>query len=115
MPGHTEREEAGVRRALAAAALAELDRLVESATVGRGAAEQVRRGLSTRYERAAAEAGDDPGGGAPDDDVRALRRALTAAETAELHRLYENGEVAGATMRRLQHALDLERASLGET
>ncbi|WP_329457005.1 Na+/H+ antiporter [Streptomyces sp. NBC_01497] len=117
-PGHTAREEARIRRTLTAAALAELDQMVEVDAAPRAAADQVRSGLRARYERAAAAADDAAGGSgardAHEDDVRALRRALTAAETAELHRMYEDGRVGGATMRRIQHTLDLERASLDE-
>ena len=43
---------------------------------------------------------------------RELRRALNAAENAELARLYDDGTISQPTRQRLQHGLDLEAARL---
>lgn len=131
-PEDTAREEAVIRQILTGAALRELERITDLEAVPRVVADQLRRRLLLQYEQAADEAGvplgpDDPhlsaephqqpSAGSRGDtlaDFRDLRRALVAAETAELHRLYEENRVSGTTMRGLQRALDLEQASLGD-
>jgi hypothetical protein len=45
---------------------------------------------------------------------RDLRRALNAAEHAELARLYDDGTISQPTRLRLQRGLDLEAARLGD-
>jgi hypothetical protein len=45
---------------------------------------------------------------------RELRRALNAAEHAELARLYDDGTIAAATQQRLQRGLDLEATRLSD-
>ncbi|WP_030898976.1 Na+/H+ antiporter [Streptomyces sp. NRRL F-5126] len=112
-PEHTVREEAWVRGALAGRALAELDRLAELGAAPPTAVDQARRRLDAAHGHGAGDA-DGPREETLHEDDRDLRRVLIRAETSELHRLYESSEISGATMRRLQRALDLEQASLGE-
>ena len=45
---------------------------------------------------------------------RDLRRALNAAENAELTRLYDDGTISQPTRQRLQRGLDLEPARPGD-
>jgi hypothetical protein len=45
---------------------------------------------------------------------RELRRALNAAENAELACLYDNGTISQAIRQRLQRGLDLQAARLSD-
>ena len=45
---------------------------------------------------------------------RELRRALNAAEHAELARLYDNGTISQPTRQHLQRSLDLEATRLSD-
>ncbi|SHL57013.1 hypothetical protein MOV08_20605 [Streptomyces yunnanensis] len=49
-----------------------------------------------------------------DDAYREIRRSLIAVETAEFQQLYEANKISNSTRRRLQRALDLEEAGLGD-
>jgi hypothetical protein len=46
---------------------------------------------------------------------RELRRALNAAEHAELARLYDDGTIGAGTRQQLQRGLDLEAARLSDS
>ncbi|WP_037577673.1 Na+/H+ antiporter [Phaeacidiphilus oryzae] len=115
-PEATAREQADAEKLLAAAGLAELEQLAELDAAPDVVVDQLRRGLTARIEDAAA--------GSPDTESdrsdsllsahRELRRALIAAETAELRRLYASHRITDATRRRLQRTLDLEEAGLGD-
>ena len=70
--------------------------------------------LQARIERTRARIhGDQPPepGGLTDRD---LRRALNAAEHAELARLYDDGTISQPTRLRLQRGLDLEATRLSD-
>ena len=78
------------------------------------AIDRARAGLQARIGRTRARIdGDQPPepGGLTDRD---LRRALNAAEHAELARLYDDGTISQPTRLRLQHSLDLEAARLSD-
>ena len=113
-PGHTAREEAGARRALARAGLAHLDRIEDLEAVPETVLDRMRRILNSRLDQAE-EQTDSPGpdGGQLLTAYRGLRRDVIAVQTAELRRLYDGHQVSDATRRQLQRDLDLEDAGLG--
>jgi monovalent cation/hydrogen antiporter len=107
-------EETVARLRLAEAALARLDELADDDCATDDAIDRARAGLQARIERTRARIdGDQPPepGGLTDRD---LRRALNAAEHAELAHLYDDGTISQPTRLRLQHGLDLEAARLSD-
>ncbi|AZQ74724.1 Na+/H+ antiporter [Streptomyces luteoverticillatus] len=110
-PEHTAHEEARCRAALAEAGLACLAELESVEAASATVIDQLRRGLLARLDQADA---DHDGDSVSAADYRELRRAVIAAESAELRRLYEGNRVSDMTRRRVQRALDLEEAGLGE-
>jgi len=112
-------EETVARLRLAEAALARLDELADDANAADyratdDAIDRARAGLQARIGRTRARIdGDQPPepGGLTDRD---LRRALNAAEHAELARLYDDGTISQPTRQRLQRGLDLEAARLSD-
>jgi monovalent cation/hydrogen antiporter len=107
-------EETVARLRLAEAALARLDELADDYCAADDAIDRARASLQARIERTRARIdGDQPPepGGLSDRD---LRRALNAAEHAELARLYDDGTISQPIRLRLQHSLDLEAARLGD-
>jgi len=112
-------EETVARLRLAEAALARLDELADDASAADyratdDAIDRARAGLQARIGRARARIDGDQ---APEPYVlsdRDLRRALNAAEHAELTRLYDDGTISQPTRLRLQHGLDLEAARLSD-
>jgi CPA1 family monovalent cation:H+ antiporter len=115
-PEATAREEATAQVRLAQAGLAQLDQLAELDAAPMVVVDQLRRGLQARIEHANARI--DTEAEATADSLiathRELRRALIAAESAELLRLYQENRISDATRRRMQRALDLEDAGLRE-
>lgn len=113
-PEHTAREETRARAALARAGLSHLEELADLEAAPAVVIDQIRRSLRTRLDAS----GDHPETGTPPEGTaaayRALRQAVIAAETAELQRLYADNEISDVTRRRLQRALDLEDAGLGD-
>jgi CPA1 family monovalent cation:H+ antiporter len=109
------RHEAAVARLrLAEAALARLDELAESDCAADDAIDRARVGLRARIGRTRARI-DGNQAAEPDGLTnRDLRRALNAAEHAELARLYDDGTISQPTRQRLQRGLDLEAARLGD-
>jgi monovalent cation/hydrogen antiporter len=114
-----EEEEAAARLRLAEAALARLEELADEAGTGGYRADddaigRTRASLRARVGRARARAegtaAAEPGGLTD----RELRRALNAAEHAELARLYDDGTITAATRQHLQRSLDLEAARLND-
>jgi CPA1 family monovalent cation:H+ antiporter len=113
-PGDARQEEAVARLHLAEAALARLDELTGDASAADDAIDRARTALQARIGRARARV-DDSQPAEPDGLTdRELRRALNAAEQAELSRLYDDGTIAAATRQRLQRSLDLEAARLSD-
>jgi CPA1 family monovalent cation:H+ antiporter len=113
-PGGTQHEETVARLRLAEAALARLDELADGDRVADDAIDRARAGLQARIGRSRVRI---DGTGAPEPDGmsdRELRRALNAAENAELASLYDNGTITQATRQRLQRGLDLEAARLSD-
>jgi len=113
-PGDALQEEAAARLRLAQAALARLDELAEEGAAADEAIDRARAGLQARIGRARARVGD---GQAPEPGRltdRELRRALNAAEHAELARLYDEAAISAATRQSLQRGLDLEATRLGD-
>ncbi|AEW97912.1 MULTISPECIES: Na+/H+ antiporter [Streptomycetaceae] len=113
-PEHTAREEARARAAIARAGLDHLDELAGLEAAPAAAIDQVRRALQARLDE---DPEQEPATGAPAETIaayHALRRSVIAKETAELHRLYAGNEISDTTRRRLQRALDLEEAGLGD-
>jgi len=107
-------EEAVARLRLAEAALARLDELADDDRAADNTIDRARASLQARIERTRARIdGDQPPepGGLTDRD---LRRALNAAEHAELARLYDDGTISQPTRLRLQRGLDLEATRLGD-
>jgi CPA1 family monovalent cation:H+ antiporter len=139
-PGDARQEEATARLRLAQAALARLDELAEEATavgdtstgdtsaadasaadasVADDAIDRARATLQARIDRARARVDDSRAGDrqAPEPGRltdRELRRALNAAEHAELARLYDEAAISQATRQSLQRSLDLEATRLGD-
>jgi monovalent cation/hydrogen antiporter len=138
-PGDARQEEATARLRLAQAALARLDELAEEAIAagaspdgaspegaspdGASAADdaidRARATLEARIRRAQARVDDSRAGDrlAPEPGRltdRELRRALNAAEHAELARLYDEAAISQATRQSLQRSLDLEATRLSD-
>jgi monovalent cation/hydrogen antiporter len=113
-PGGTRHEETVARLRLAEAALARLDELAEGDCAADDAIDRARAGLQARIGRTRARIDGDQ---APEPDGltdRELRRALNAAEHAELARLYDDGTISQPTRQQLQRSLDLEAARLSD-
>jgi monovalent cation/hydrogen antiporter len=117
----TRHEETVARLRLAEAGLARLEELADTESAPDVVIDRLRRNLQARIGRTRARLGEGgghdaaAGGGAgagPDD--AGLRRDLIAVENAELNRLYESETISEATRRRLQRALDIEAAWLGD-
>jgi selenocysteine lyase/cysteine desulfurase len=107
-------EETVARLRLAEAALARLDELADDDCAADDAIDRARASLQARIGRARARIdGDQPPepGGLTDRD---LRRALNAAEHAELARLYDDGTISQPTRLQLQRGLDLEATRLSD-
>jgi len=113
-PGGTRHEETVARLRLAEAALARLDELADGGCAADDTIDRARAGLQARIGRTRARIDGDQ---APEPDGltdRELRRALNAAEHAELARLYDDGTITQATRQQLQRSLDLEAARLSD-
>jgi CPA1 family monovalent cation:H+ antiporter len=118
-PGDTRHEETVARLRLAEAALARLDELADGASADDASAaddaiDRARASLQARIGRTRARVDGDQAaepGGLTDRD---LRRALNAAEHAELARLYDDGTISQPTRQKLQRGLDLEAARLSD-
>jgi CPA1 family monovalent cation:H+ antiporter len=116
-PGDARHEDTIARLRLAEAALARLDELAAGNRAADDAIDRARAGLQARIGRTRARIDSDPEprvpepGGLTDRD---LRRALNAAEHAELARLYDNGTISQPTRQQLQRSLDLEATRLGD-
>jgi CPA1 family monovalent cation:H+ antiporter len=136
-PGDARQEEATARLRLAQAALARLDELATAAgdtssadasaadasagdaSAADDAIDRARATLEARIDRARARVDDSRTGDrqAPEPGRltdRELRRALNAAEHAELARLYDEAAISQATRQSLQRSLDLEATRLGD-
>ena len=93
----------------------ELDELAAGNRAADDAIDRAGR-LQARIGRTRARIGKNPETRAPEQDGltdRELRRALNAAEHAELARLYDNGTISQPTRQHLQRSVDLEAARLG--
>jgi CPA1 family monovalent cation:H+ antiporter len=107
-------EETVARLRLAEAALARLDELADDDCAADDAIDRARTGLQARIGRSRARI-DGTEAAEPDSMTdRDLRRALNAAENAELARLYDDGTISQPTRLRLQHGLDLEATRLSD-
>jgi monovalent cation/hydrogen antiporter len=117
-PGDAGAEEAAAGLRLAEAALARLEELADEASAAGDrdddAIGRARAGLRARIRRARVLAEDDQTAEPDGLTDRELRRALNAAEHAELGRLYDDGTITAATRQRLQRSLDLEAARLSD-
>ena len=111
-PEGARHEETVARLRLAEAALARLDELADGHCEADDAIDRARAGLQARIGRTRSRI---DGTQIPEPDGltdRELRRALNAAEHAELARLYDDGTIRAATRQQLQRSLDLEAARL---
>jgi NhaP-type Na+/H+ or K+/H+ antiporter len=107
-------EETVARLRLAEAALARLDELADDDCAADDAIDRARTGLQARIGRSRARI-DGTEAAEPDSMTdRDLRRALNAAENAELARLYDDGTISQPTRLRLQRGLDLEATRLSD-
>jgi CPA1 family monovalent cation:H+ antiporter len=113
-PGDARQEESVARLRLAEAALARLDELAGDGEAAGDALDRARTTLEARIGRARARAEDSQAAEPDGLTDRELRRALNAAEHAELARLYDDGTIAAATQQRLQRGLDLEATRLSD-
>jgi CPA1 family monovalent cation:H+ antiporter len=113
-PGDADEEDAAARLRLAEAALARLEELADEGRADDEAVGRTRASLRARVVRARARA-EGSGTAEPGELTdRELRRALNAAEHAELARLYDDGTITSATRQRLQRSLDLEATRLSD-
>ncbi|MBO2453966.1 Na+/H+ antiporter [Actinomadura barringtoniae] len=109
----TQREYALARLRTAQAALARLEELEDVEAASQVVLERLRVGLQDRIERGELRVnGDAHKVDSVLADYRRLRRDLIAAETDELQRLHESGEISESTQRDVQRLLDLEDTSL---
>jgi CPA1 family monovalent cation:H+ antiporter len=113
-PADERQEEAVARLRLAEAALGRLDELAVDGSASDEAIDQARTTLQARIGRARARVDDNQTAGPDGLTDRELRRALNAAEHAELARLYDDGTIAAAIRQRLQRSLDLEATRLSD-
>ncbi|MEU9121109.1 Na+/H+ antiporter [Streptomyces sp. NPDC048506] len=120
-PEHTAREEARARAGLAQAGLDCLDELEAVEAAPTALLDQLRRGLLARLDQADADQADAdqaddtaPSSWPSAAAYRELRRAVIAAESVKLQRLYADNHISDLTRRRLQRSLDLEEAGLHE-
>jgi len=116
-PGDARHEETMARLRLAEAALAQLDELAAGHRAADDAVDRARAGLQARIGRTRARIEKNPEPRVPEPDGltdKELRRALNAAEHAELARLYDDGTISQATRQHLQRSLDLEAARLSD-
>ncbi len=112
-PDSSRHEEIVARLRLAEAALARLDELADDCADDE-TTDRARVSLQARIVRIRARIEEDQTpepGGLTDRD---LRRALNAAEHAELARLYDAGTISQPTRQRLQRGLDLDAARLSD-
>jgi monovalent cation/hydrogen antiporter len=107
-------EETVTRLRLAEAALARLDELADGDCAADDAIDRARAGLQARIGRTRARIDGTEAAEPNGLTDRELRRALNAAEHAELARLYDDGTISQPTRLRLQRGLDLEAARLGD-
>lgn len=110
----TEEEEARARLKLAEAAIARLDELAARDGIPDAVIDQLRRTMGSRAEHARAALGESEQPAESAVPPREIRRDVIAAQVTELSRLYAEGTISAATQRRLQRALDLELARLGD-
>jgi CPA1 family monovalent cation:H+ antiporter len=123
-PARAQREEAIARHAVALAARARLEELLELEATPPAVAHRLLTALDQRVERSRGQLRRSDAGTAgtePDADsastgqvYRQLRRDLLAVETAELTRLHDAGEISEDVRRRVQRAVDLEEAGLAD-
>jgi CPA1 family monovalent cation:H+ antiporter len=113
-PGDAHGEEAAARLRLAEAALARLEELADEGRADDEAIGRTRASLRARIGRARTRVEGNQAAEPGSLTDRELRRALNAAEHAELARLYDEGAVTAATRQRLQRSLDLEAARLSD-
>lgn len=109
------REYALARLRTAQAGLVRLQELEDVEAAPQVVLERLRTVLLDRVERAELRLDGDGEVDAVSADHRRLRRDLVAAETAELRRLYESGQIGEAAHRDVQRLLDLEDTSLNRS
>ncbi|MCP2335859.1 Na+/H+ antiporter [Actinomadura rupiterrae] len=109
---HGRREFALARLRLAQAARARLEELADLEAAPQVVIERLRVGVQDRIERGELRLDGDAEIDGVLADYRRLRRDLIAAETAELHRLHDSGEIGEGTVREVQRLLDLEDSAL---
>jgi CPA1 family monovalent cation:H+ antiporter len=119
-PARAAREEAFARHAVAVAARARLQELLDLEAAPPAVSERLLRALDARVTRTQQAAEAEPTLAPPASKAeasavyRALRRDLLAAETAELVRLRDAGLISEDVRRRVQRAVDLEEAALAD-
>jgi Na+/H+ antiporter len=115
-PGGLDRDETRARNAVARAALARLDELVDLEAASEVVAARLRTELQLQVERTegALEGADAvPNGTHEEATYRAIRRDLLAVEAAELLRLRAQGLISERARRRVQRSLDIRETGLG--
>ncbi len=113
-PRDIDREHTTARTRLAEAGLAYLDDLADQQATPEFVLDQLRRSWQARLDRVLASEAEQATGAPAGAGYRDVRRALLAVEGEELNRMFESGAITDATRRRIQRALDLENAGLGE-
>ena len=108
-PGH---EEAAARLRLAEAGLTRLEELADRHAAPDDVIDRARARLRSRLGHARARTAGTGGTKSGGLTEQQLRRNLSAAENAELARLFDGGLISDATRRRLQRSLDLEATRL---
>jgi monovalent cation/hydrogen antiporter len=109
----TQHEEAAAQLRLAEAGIGRLDELAVSEQLPDVEIDRMRSALNVRIEHARARLHQDRGAAEDAGSGRDIHRDVIAAQNAELASLYAAGAISAATRQRLQHALDLELARLG--
>jgi CPA1 family monovalent cation:H+ antiporter len=104
--GDQDAQLARVRLHLADTALDYVESRLDAEAVPAAVAERVRRSLQTRAELVRQASAAD----GLDQEYRALRRAVVAAQRAELRRLHDSGQADETVRRRIERQLDLEDA-----
>jgi CPA1 family monovalent cation:H+ antiporter len=109
-----QQEYALARLRTAQAALARLEQLQDVDAVPQVIVERLRVGLMDRIEVGELRLDGQDDSGSIAATFRTVRRDLIAAESAELTRLHDKGEISEGTRRNVQRMLDLQETALNE-
>jgi CPA1 family monovalent cation:H+ antiporter len=113
-PADVAHEDSVARLHLARAGISHLEQLADLEAAPLIVLDQLRRRLQARIDRIDADRVETADPGHRGVAYRALRRNVLAVQREELERLFAAGTISDTTRRKVERALDLEDAGLGE-